>query len=111
MVEIKEDNKGKELEEIWRVELLCKSLIESAINSYIADVPNQTIFKSEVDFFYTPSYKGFSAFVTEVIIESISFIEMFSKVLGAEIKFYDDNNLQDAYKEAGFMGFGIKHPK
>lgn len=111
MVEIKEDNKGNELEEIWRVELLCKSLIESAINSYIADVPNQTIFKSEVDFFYTPSYKGFSAFVTEVIIESISFIEMFSKVLGADIKFYDDNNLQDAYKEAGFMGFGIKHPK
>jgi hypothetical protein len=108
MVEIKEDNKGKGLEEIWRVELLCKSLIESAINSYIADVPNQTIFKSEVDFFYKPSYTGFSSFVIDVIIASISFTEMFAKVLAKDINFYDEINLKEAYKEAGLMNFGIK---
>ena len=46
-----------------------------------------------------------------VVHESISFTEMFSKVLDADIKFYDDNNLQEAYKEAGLMDFGTKHPK
>ena len=111
MIEVKEDNKGKGLEEMWRVEFLCKSLIESAINSYIVDVPNQTIFKSEVDFFYKPSYTEFSAFVIDVISASISFIELFSNILNKDIKFYDDSNLKEAYKEAGLMDFGIKQSK
>lgn len=111
MIEVKEDNKGKGLEEMWRVEFLCKSLIESAINSYIVDVPNQTIFTSEIDLFYPPNYTELSNFVMDIINTSLSFLEMFSKILEKDINFYDKDNIYEAYKEAGLMDFGIKQPK
>jgi hypothetical protein len=49
--------------------------------------------------------------VRDVIIASISFTEMFAKVLAKDISFYDEINLKEAYKEAGLMNFGIKLPK
>ena len=47
----------------------------------------------------------------DVISASISFIELFSNILNKDIKFYDDSNLKEAYKEAGLMDFGIKQSK
>lgn len=111
LIEIPKEKKEEELDDIWRVELLSKSMIESAINSYIVDVPNQTIFTSEIDLFYPPNYTELSNFVMDIINTSLSFLEMFSKILEKDINFYDKDNIYEAYKEAGLMDFGIKQPK
>ena len=84
-------------------------MIESAINSYIVDVPHQTIFNSEIDLFYPPDYIELTNFIKDITCLSISFMDMFSKVLEADIEFYDDKDLFEAYKEAGLMDFGIKN--
>ena len=111
LIEPPKEKKEEGLDAIWRVELLSKSMIESAINSYIVDVPNQTIFTSEIDLFYPPNYIELSTFVIDIINTSISFLEIFSKVLQKDIEFYGNNDLYEAYKEAGLMDFGIKKEK
>lgn len=111
MAEAKEDKDYQGKDEMFRIELLSKSMIESAINSYIVDVPTQTIFKSEIDLFYPQNYMELTTFIKDIISLSISFTDKFSKVLETDIEFYDDKSLFKAYKEAGLMDFGIKSTK
>lgn len=111
LVEPPKEKEEEGLDAIGRVELLSKSMIESAINSYIVDVPNQTIFASEIDLFYPPNYTELSTFVIDVVDTSLSFLEIFSTILEKDINFYDKDNIYDAYKEAGLMDFGVKQPK
>ena len=109
MAEAKKDKDYQGKDEMFRIELLSKSMIESAINSYIVDVPTQTIFKSEIDLFYVPNYAELTLFVSEIMHLSASFIDKFAEILKDDIEFYDDKDLKEAYKEAGLMDFGIKN--
>ena len=101
-----ENNKSTDI--LLRVELFAKSLVESAVNSFIVDVPKQSIFKSEIDFFYTPSYIKLRIIIVEIINTAIEFIDNFSSKLEKDIVYYDDNELINAYEIAKIMDFGTK---
>lgn len=109
LAKTKEDKDYQGAEDMFRIELLSKSMIESAINSYIVDVPTQTIFKSEIDLFYTPNYAELTLFVLDIMHSSASFLDKFTEILKDDIELYDDKDLKDAYLEAGLMDFGIKN--
>ena len=93
-------------------ELFAKSIIESALNSFQKDFPNQTIFKSEIDIMYPPNYRELMTFIGEANEHCISFLEKLSNILKPSVTFYKD--LKDsipALLEAGEMEFGTRGTK
>ena len=90
-------------------ELLAKSVIESALNSYQKDYPSQIIFKGEIDIMYPPDFQELMAFIGNTNEMCISILEKLSNCLKPRITFY--KNLKDiipALIDAGEMEFGTK---
>lgn len=88
--------------------LIYKSLIESAINSFIDIDSNQKVFDTEIDLGYPANQKLFLNYVGDLNIDAIDFLTEIEKILKDVIEFWDKNELLKMAIKAGETDFNLK---
>lgn len=88
--------------------LLNKSLIESAINSYLDKDANQKVFNTEIDLIYPPDNKLFFQFIDKLTIDSIDLLKKLKSMVEIKVKYWSNENLVETMKKAGKTDFDLK---
>lgn len=65
-----------------------RSILESAINSYVDNAGNHKVFKAEIDFFYPKTCELFYRYINELINKSLNFLELLKTHLKSKIIFF-----------------------
>lgn len=82
--------------------LVYKTLLESAINSYIDDKGDQKYFHTEIDLFYPPNWSEFIKFMSESQIESMDFLDDLLSEIKKNLRLID--NIDDLFLQAAIAG-------
>ncbi|MGM1057465.1 MAG: hypothetical protein ACQEWG_16385 [Bacteroidota bacterium] len=88
--------------------LTYKTLLESAINSYIDNDSVQKIFKTEIDLFYQPDQTLFLNFMGELNQDAINFLTNIKNLIADRIEFWGDHQLIEQAIIAGNTDFRLK---
>lgn len=88
--------------------LIYKSLIESAINSFIDIDSNQKVFDTEIDLAYPPNQKLFFNYIGDLNIDAIDFLTEIEMILKTEMEYWDKNELFEMARKAGETDFNLK---
>ena len=88
--------------------LTYKTLLESAINSYIDNDSIQKIFKTEIDLFYQPDQTLFLNFMWELNQDAINFLTNIKNLISDRIEFWDEEQLIKQAIIAGNTDFRLK---
>lgn len=87
--------------------LTYKSLLESAINSYLDENSNQKIFKTEIDLVYPEDQTLFFNFVGKLNYDSVEFLADIITKLDKLINYWDESQLGNMATKAGKTNFKI----
>lgn len=82
--------------------IIYKSLLESAINSYLDNKGVQKYFKTEIDLFYPDNWKLFIKFMDDSQKESFEFLDGIIRIIKPNLKVID--NRQDLMIQARIAG-------
>lgn len=93
----------------FQIFLSYKTLIESAINSYLDDNSKQKVFNNEIDLFYQPNRTLFYNYIGKINEDSISFLNEITLILENKIDFWTDENMHEMAKKAGETNFNLKN--
>lgn len=88
--------------------LAYKTLLESAINSFIDKESKQKVFDTEIDLLYPSNQTLFFDYVGELNIDSIYLLREILKILRDKIVFLDENQVMTAYIKAGETDFRLE---
>jgi hypothetical protein len=99
--DLKDNDEGRRL-------LVYKSLIESAINSYIDIDSRQKEFDSEIDLAYPPNRELFFNYVGKLNCDALDFLKEIEIVQKGKIDFWKKNELFEMAKKAGETDFNLK---
>lgn len=102
-VKCKEDNVYNS-----QVILTYKTLLESAINSYIDVNSKQKVFGTEIDLFYEPDRSLFFNYVGKLNDNSISFLKTTKVIIEERIDFLDFYQTLEMCIKAGETDFNLK---
>ncbi|WP_338814775.1 hypothetical protein V9L05_06005 [Bernardetia sp. Wsw4-3y2] len=91
-----------------QVILTYKTLLESAINSYIDLNSNQKVFGTEIDLFYEPNRSLFFNYVGELNDNSITFLKMIKMVIEEKTDFLDFYQVIAMCIKAGETDFNLR---
>lgn len=97
----KDNEKGRKF-------LIYKSLMESAINSFIDIDSKQKVFDTEIDLAYPPNQKLFFNYIEDLNIDAIDFLTEIEMILKNEIEYWDQNALIEMARKAGETDFNLK---
>lgn len=89
--------------------LVYKSLLESAINSYIDNDSNQKVFKTEIDLLYPENQSLFFNYIGDLNIDSISFLDVIIDKLDSQIDHWDKTKMEKFATIAGKTDFNLKN--
>lgn len=89
--------------------LVYKSLLESAINSYINNDSNQKIFKTEIDLLYPENQTLFFNYIGDLNIDSISFLDVIIDKLDSRIDHWDKSQMETFATRSGKTDFNLKN--
>jgi hypothetical protein len=84
-----------------------KTLIESAINSFIDKESKQKIFNTEIDLLYPPDLTLFYNYVENLNIDSISFLFEIITILKDKIEWWENDKLLEMAHQAGRTDFKL----
>lgn len=82
--------------------IVYKTLLESAINSYIDDKGDQKYFHTEIDLFYPPNWDEFIKFMSESQIDSMDFLDEIISEIKQNLHIID--NREDLFLQAAIAG-------
>ena len=88
--------------------LIYRTLIESAINSYIDKDSIQKVFRTEIDLFYTPDRNLFFNFLGELNLDVISFLTRIKNRVSEEIEYWEKEQMIKMAISAGSTDFRLK---
>lgn len=89
--------------------LVYKSLLESAINSYLDSESQQRVFKTEIDLFYPKNATLFFNYVGDLNVDSIDFLKLMLDKLDEKIEYWDHSQLEKMATRAGQTDFNLKN--
>ncbi|MCU7552843.1 hypothetical protein OCK74_27235 [Chitinophagaceae bacterium LB-8] len=95
-------------EETVQLLLIRKSLLESAINSYIDNDGNHKVFRTEIDFNFPKDKTLFLNFLGELNESSIAWLDDMAKLIKEKIDFWDNSKIIEMAKRAGETDFNLK---
>lgn len=90
------------LESEHHIYLVYKTLLESAINSYIDENGDQKYFHSEIDLFYPPNWDAFIKFMSDSETESLDFLDEIITTIKPHIVMIE--NKEDLFLQALIAG-------
>lgn len=85
-----------------------KSLLESAINSYVDNESNQKVFGTEIDLTYPSNETLFLNYVGDLNLDTIKILNEISKDISRGINFLDDKGVLTAAIDASDTDFKLK---
>ena len=88
--------------------LAYKTLLESAINSFIDKESKQKVFDTEIDLLYPSNQTLFFNYIGELNKDSIYFLNEIVNILRGKITFFDEKKVFIAYIKAGETDFRLK---
>lgn len=91
----------------FQVTLIYKTLIESAINSYLDENSRQKVFDTEIDLFYKPNRVLFYNYIGEINIDSISFLNNIISILENKIHFWTEGQMYEMAKKTAETDFDL----
>lgn len=78
--------------------IVYKTLLESAINSYLDNNNNQKYFNTEIDLAYPPNWKLFIEFMSETSRESLCFLDSVIEKIKSQLELI--TSMEDLYLQA-----------
>lgn len=88
--------------------LAYKTLLESAINSFIDKESKQKVFDTEIDLLYPPNQTLFFNYIGELNTDSIYLLREILAILRDKIGFLDESQVMLAYIKAGETDFRLE---
>jgi hypothetical protein len=88
--------------------LIYKSLIESAINSYVDEKSKQKEFDTEIDLFYPPDQKLFFNYIGEINTDAIAFLTVLENLNNKQIEYWSRDKMFEMAIKAGETDFNLK---
>lgn len=101
-------NEGSKSNVDFHITLFRKSLLESAINSYLDSNGKQKEFQTEIDLFYPPNSTTFLNYLRDLNIFSIEWLGDFASCVKEKIKFSSDEEMFELARFAGLLDFNLK---
>ena len=92
----------------FQIILSYKTIIESAINSYLDENLKQKVFDTEIDLLFTPNRTLFYNYIGEINIDSINYLSEIILILENKIEFWADEKMYEMAKKAGETEFKLK---
>lgn len=90
------------LESEHHIYLAYKTLLESAINSYLDEKGDQKYFHTEIDLFYPPNWEEFIRFMSESQIDSMAFLDDLLNEIKPDLRVIDSR--EDMFLQAAIAG-------
>ena len=91
-----------------QLSLAYKTLLESAINSFVDEESQQKVFRTEIDLFYQPNQALFFNYISELNQDSIDLLNEIVRILRSKISFLDESQVIEASIKAGETDFKLK---
>ena len=90
------------LESEHHIYLVYKTLLESAVNSYIDEKGNQKYFHTEIDLFYPPNWDAFIKFMSDSELDSLDFLDEIITTIKPHISVIEKK--EDLFLQAAIAG-------
>ncbi|MGP9417308.1 hypothetical protein ACT3R4_18175 [Halomonas sp. AOP7-E1-9] len=85
-----------------------RTVLESAINSYLNEDGGQKVFETEIDFLYPPNQQQFYDFLGRIIEDAINWLSIAREMVKSEIQFHSADMTQELGAIAGQTNFNLK---